>query len=202
MIIREIVPITKQKSRVVTDEEISFILYRGELSRYGLEAGRELPPAIFQEIYSEILVKRAKLRAMHLLSRTDYTEAGLRRKLDQGGYTAGAVEEAVAYVKRWHYLDDVRYARNYLEAVRGRESRRKAEAKLMEKGVSRQILKELAEENGQEPETEMILQLLRKKCARPEAADDAEKRRLYGWLARRGFRNEDIFGAFRSYFEK
>lgn len=200
MIIQEIVPITRQKSRVVTDEEISFILYRGELSRYGLEAGRELPPALFQEIYREILVKRAKLRAMHLLSRTDYTEAALRRKLEQGGYTADAVEEAVAYVKGWRYLDDVRYARNYLETVRGRESRRKAEAKLMEKGVSRQILKDLAEEDGGEPETEMILQLLRKKCPGPEGADDAQKRRLYGWLARRGFRNEDILGAFRSYF--
>ena len=41
MIIREIVPVTKQKSRVVTDEDLSFVLYKGELSRYGLEAGRE-----------------------------------------------------------------------------------------------------------------------------------------------------------------
>ena len=80
MIIREIVPVTKQKSRVVTDEDFSFVLYRGELSRYGLEAGRELPPAIFEEIYREILVKRAKMRAMHLLTRADYTEAALRRK--------------------------------------------------------------------------------------------------------------------------
>ena len=200
MIIREIVPVTKQKSRVVTDEDFSFVLYKGELSRYGLEAGRELPPAIFEEIYREILVKRAKMRAMHLLTRADYTEVALRRKLDQGGYTPGAVEEAVAYVKGWNYLDDARYARNYLEAVRGRESRRRAEAKLMEKGVSRQILKDLAEEDGGEPETGMILELLQKKCPDPEAADDAQKRRLYGWLARRGFRNEDILGVFRSYF--
>ena len=106
----------------------------------------------------------------------------------------------MAYVKGWHYLDDARYARNYLEAVRGRESRRRAEAKLMEKGVSRQILKDLAEEDGGEPETGMILELLQKKCPDPEAADDAQKRRLYGWLARRGFRNEDILGVFRSYF--
>lgn len=201
MIIQEILPITKQKSRVVTDEEISFVLYRGELSHYGLEAGRELPPAVFQEIYREILVKRAKLRAMHLLSRADYTEAALRRKLNQGGYTEAAVEEAVAYVKGWHYVDDARYAKNYLEAARGKESRRKAEARLMEKGVSRQILKDLAREDDGEPETEMVLELLRKRCPEPEMADDVRKRRLYGWLARRGFRNEDILGAFRSYFE-
>ena len=177
------------------------MLYKGELSRYGLEAGRELPPAVFEEIYREILVKRAKQRALHLLSGADYTEAGLRRKLNQGGYTAGAVEEAVAYVKKWHYLDDVRYARNYLEAACKKEGRRKAEAKLLEKGISRRILRELAGEEPPVSETGRIRELLQKKCPRPGEADDAQKRRLYGWLARRGFRNEEILDVFRSYFE-
>ena len=66
MRIVEIVPVTKTKYRVVTDEQLAFMLYKGELSRYRMKENGELTAEIFQKIYWEILVKRAKLRAMHL----------------------------------------------------------------------------------------------------------------------------------------
>ena len=88
MRIVEIVPVTKTKYRVVTDEQLAFMLYKGELSRYRLKENGELSAEIFQEIFREILVKRAKLRAMHLLTRMDYTEAEL--ETNEGRiYTAG-----------------------------------------------------------------------------------------------------------------
>ena len=37
MRIVEIVPVTKTKYRVVTDEQLAFMLYKGELSRYRLK---------------------------------------------------------------------------------------------------------------------------------------------------------------------
>ena len=82
----------KQKYRVVTDEQLAFMLYKGELSRYRLKENGELSAEIFQEIFREILVKRAKLRAMHLLTRMDYTEAELEKKLMKGEYTPQAVK--------------------------------------------------------------------------------------------------------------
>ena len=81
MRIVEIVPVTKTKYRVVTDEQLAFMLYKGELSRYRLKENGELSAEIFQEIFREILVKRAKLRAMHLLTRMDYTEAELIKEI-------------------------------------------------------------------------------------------------------------------------
>ena len=81
MRIVEIVPVTKTKYRVVTDEQLAFMLYKGELSRYRLKENGELSAEIFQEIFREILVKRAKLRAMHLLTRMDFSEAVLDKKL-------------------------------------------------------------------------------------------------------------------------
>ena len=102
MMITEILPVTKQKYRVVTDEQLAFILYKGELSHYHLQEGRELTEQEFRAIQEEVLIKRAKLRAMHLLTARDYTELQLRNKLEQGEYTQEAVDIAIEYVHSWH----------------------------------------------------------------------------------------------------
>ena len=46
MRIVEIVPVTKTKYRVVTDEQLAFMLYKGELSRYRLKENGELSAEI------------------------------------------------------------------------------------------------------------------------------------------------------------
>ena len=45
----------------------------------------------------------------------DRTEAQLREKLLQAEFSPELVEEAVAYVKSFGYIDDERYVRNYIE---------------------------------------------------------------------------------------
>lgn len=97
---------------------------RASFPRYRLKENDELSAEIFQEIFREILVKRAKLRAMHLLTRMDYTEAELEKKLMKGEYTPQAVKIAMDYVRSYHYLDDERYVARYLSAYQGRKSRR------------------------------------------------------------------------------
>ena len=140
MRIVEIVPVTKTKYRVVTDEQLAFMLYKGELSRYRLKENGELSAEIFQEIFREILVKRAKLRAMHLLTRMDYTEAELEKKLMKGEYTPQAVKIAMDYVRSYHYLDDERYVARYLSAYQGRKSRRQMQFELERKGIPREMI--------------------------------------------------------------
>ena len=69
MVITRIEPIAKTKCKIYTDEGISFVLYNKEVSRYHLAEDEELPEKISREIVEEILMKRAKLRAMHLLQK-------------------------------------------------------------------------------------------------------------------------------------
>ena len=172
MRIVEIVPVTKTKYRVVTDEQLAFMLYKGELSRYRLKENGELSAEIFQEIFREILVKRAKLRAMHLLTRMDYTEAELEKKLMKGEYTPQAVKIAMDYVRSYHYLDDERYVARYLSAYQGRKSRRQMQFELERKGIPREMIQRRQEamddEEGCVDETNMIRQLLEKRCKHPK----------------------------------
>ena len=206
MRITEIVPVTKAKYRVVTDEQLAFMLYKGELSRYRLKENGELPAETFQEIFKEILVKRAKLRAMHLLTRMDYTEAELEKKLMKGEYTPQAVKIAMDYVRSYHYLDDERYVTRYLSTYQGRKSRRQMQFELERKGIPRELIRRgqeaMVDEEGCADETDMIRQLLEKRCRNPKEADEKEKRRHYGYLMRRGFTSSEIHSVFREYFSR
>lgn len=57
------------------------------------------------------------------------------------------VEQAVAYVKSYGYLDDERYVRNYIEYRKDQKSRRQLEQELQfRKGVSPELIRKVYEE--------------------------------------------------------
>ena len=148
------------------------------------------------------MLKRAKLRCMHLLEKKDYTEKELRQKLENGKteYTEEQIDGAIAYVKSFHYVDDGRYACKYIEAMQSRKSRRQIEQELYQKGVDRELIQEAFEETGEVPEEEQIARWMEKRNFHPEEADMKEKQRMYAFLARKGFRAENIQRAMKSEF--
>ena len=78
MIVTEIEPYTKTKFKVYLDGKFAFVLYKGELSRYGIRRDEVITAGTVEKIETEVVLKRAKLRAMHLLEDMDRTEATLR----------------------------------------------------------------------------------------------------------------------------
>ena len=148
------------------------------------------------------MLKRAKLRCMHLLEKRDYTEKELRQKLENGKteYTEEQIDGAIAYVKSFHYVDDGRYACEYIEAMQSRKSRRQIEQELYQKGVDRELIQEAFEETGEVPEEEQIARWMEKRNFHPEEADLKEKQRMYAFLARKGFRAENIQRVMKSEF--
>ena len=116
MVVTKVEMLTKIKYKVYLDEEFAFVLYKGELSHYRIVEGNLLEEDTVQEILQKVICKRAKLRAMHLLEDMDRSESALREKLRQGLYPPEAVEAAISYVKSFGYLDDARYAENFVQS--------------------------------------------------------------------------------------
>lgn len=140
------------------------------------------------------LYKKARLRALHLLERADRTEKGLRQKL-LASYPEEVAEDAMDYVRSFGYLDDRRYAENYIRFRGQSRSRLQIRQELQRKGVSRELIQEAWETvSGEEEldERELIRTLVRKKYPSGAELDAGEMRRLQGYLARRGFTWEDI----------
>lgn len=193
MIVTKIEPCTKTKFKIYLDETFAFVLYKGEVSRFCIKIGEELSPETEQKIRQEVILKRAKLRTMHLLEDMDRTEEALREKLRQGLYPPDIVDQAVEYVKSFGYINDARYAENFVRSKQGSKSRKEIRMALMQKGISSEIaenaLEICYEEEGEEA---AIRRILRKKHFDPNAVDEAEKQKIYGYFGRKGFRYETV----------
>lgn len=186
-------PVNKTKWKVELDGRFAFVLYKGELSRFGIEEGAVLPEETCVRIQKEVVLKRAKLRAMHLLTDMARTESGLREKLRQGMYTEEIIDQAVAYVKSFGYLDDYKYAEQFIDSRKKSKSEREIRAILRNKGISQEIIDQAFEDaKTEDGDREAIRALIGKKHIDLCTATDQELQKLYGYLARKGFRYEDI----------
>ena len=202
MVVTKVEMMTKIKYKVYLDEQFAFVLYKGELSHYRISEGALLEEETVQEILQKVICKRAKLRAMHLLEDMDRSEAALREKLVQGLYPEEAIETAISYVRSFGYLDDARYAMNFVQSRKSSKSRREILYQLCQKGISKETAKEAVEAGfDQEDETDAIRRILEKKRVDPGTATPQQMQKLYGYLARKGFRYEDIRQVIQNYDE-
>ncbi|MCM1025271.1 MAG: recombination regulator RecX [Roseburia sp.] len=201
MRITETEELSKSRSRVWIDGEPAFVLYKGELRAYHINAGEEIAEEDYRTILEEVLPKRAKLRAMNLLTKREYTEKQLYDKLKSGGYPEEVIRTALDYVASFRYTDDLRYAVSYISDHETSRSRRRIEQDLLGKGIGRQTLEQAFDEwearGGSQDEQAMIRALLRKRNYDPDTADFQERQKTYAFLMRKGFSGEAVGRALR-----
>lgn len=191
MKVDKIDPIDKRRSRVFLDGEFAFALYWGELRRYQIEEGRELSEGQYEEILHEIVFKRARERAVYWLKCSARTEEELRRKLKDGYYPLPAIDYVIDLLKKYRYIDDEEYARNFIELNGSRKSRAELLAALCRKGISREQASGLLEENPVDEEKQ-VKNLLKKRRFDPKNSDPKETAKHISYLMRKGFSYETV----------
>lgn len=196
MIVMQLTALSRGRYRVEMEDSTAFVLYRSELAKLDISEGGDVPEEILCRIREEILPLRAKKRVMNLLQKRDYTAAGLREKLREGAYPEACIEEALAYAASYGYVDDARYAEDFIRCQLEKKSRIRIEQDLINKGISKELIGEmfekLAAEGTQQDEERMIRALLQKKNFDQRMATRQEKQRMYAFLYRRGFHTEAI----------
>lgn len=139
--------------------------------------------------------EKARRKAMLLLEHKDRTEKELRDRLRQAGFSPEICENAIEYVRSFGYINDVRYASVFILGRMNQKSKNKIMQELQQKGIDRetavQAWKQMSE--LEMPDERRVLRSAVQKKYEPGARlDEKEMRRLYGFLARRGFQYEDI----------
>lgn len=199
MIVTDVIELDKKRSKVFLDGEFAFVLYKGELRDYKIKVGSDLSLNTYDEITGTVLSKRVKLRAMNLLQKKDYTEKQLRDKLNEGLYSQELVDEAIDYVKSFRYLDDDRFARDYITYHMSMRSRNRIIQDLVQKGIGKDILmpimeeiyEEAGSESGEDVELEQIQKLLIKKHYDKDM-EYKDKQKIMAFLMRRGYSMDKI----------
>jgi len=134
----------------------------------------------------------AMAAALRLLARRGYSETELEARLQQKGFAAAQVAEALQRCRQFGYLDDGRFARERARALMrgGRAVGRSVLADLARRGIPEGIARAALEEATQEFGEEALLGDLRRRRF-PDfswrLADDRQRQRVVGYFLRRGF---------------
>lgn len=177
------------------------------IERFGLGIGAVIDDRTAVAIQRELAILQTYDRALNMLAARGRASAELRRLLVRKGEPADAVDIAIERLVSVGFLDDAAFARQFARSkgVSGGLSRRRLQQELGRRGVSRETGSEAIEtvftEEGIDEEA-AIERVARKKLRSLSSLDDATKRRrLYSFLARRGYDSDDIGRVIRGLLE-
>ena len=136
--------------------------------------------------------------ALNLLASRAYTVRNMRRKLTQKGYEPAEVSATLERLIASGLLDDARYAAEFARQrlVVGGASVRRVEQQLGAKGISRDLAKAAAAQVVSEEGVDTLVSMERVAHKKLRSLGDLEplvkRRRLFGFLARRGYDLDDV----------
>lgn len=144
--------------------------------------------------------KRAKSRALWYLSRSDHSEKALLDKLRRGDFSEKACRDAVDRMIELGLINDEAYGSRMAEYLsQSNVSKREAEAKLVTRGIPRQLAHELVA--SEEDECDKIKYLLEHKYAN-KLSDEESVKKVFAALIRKGFSYSDVKSALKDYSEE
>lgn len=180
-----------------------------------LKPGRTLTPAELAQLESGARAVACYDKALATLGARARSTADLRRWLKTKDFTDAEIAPVAEKLTALGLLDDREYARSFarsrLAPSRGFGPRRVA-AELARKGVSRALIDEVLAEHAAEQQAEVSAAKEQGTAPRLSSAEAAaakklraleklepevRRRRLYGYLARRGFSGEEIAAVLR-----
>ena len=144
------------------------------------------------EIEENVLKKRARLQCMTLLQQMDRTEQQLRQRMRQKEYPENVIDDALTYVKSYRYVDDLRYAQNYIRSRAESKSRQQITMDLLIRGVKKDQIDRAWQLADPIDEIAQILRWSEKKSFHPDTADVKETHKFYQFLLRKGFSFSNI----------
>jgi regulatory protein len=188
------------KARVFVDGEYWAELDAGVAIESGLRVGAAFG---WEEL------KRARVagerpvamgRALNLLGYRARSEAEIRERLGRYGYARETIEAVVGRLEELGYLDDAEFARLKAREKARRYGPRRVSMELRKSGVGEELAREVVEEEfaGRSEVGEARSAAARRYNGR---GSDAEARRVYGFLVRRGYSAEVCAQVAREYRE-
>lgn len=198
MTITDIQPARKGMSRIYIDGEFALSLDTRALQENAVYAGMEIDDDELCSLIERCGYRRAKEKALWLLSGQDYSRQGLFDKLRKEA-PENIAEEICDKMEELGLIDDEKYARRlahdlfYVKKL----SYRGVVYKLMEKGIDRDLCEEIADEFEIDP-VEQLIELIEKRYS-DKLEDEKLRRRTIAALQRLGYNWGDIKSALEEF---
>ena len=193
-VVTELVPAARRSGRweLSIDGRSAGYVSIEVVARLGLRVGRAIDDALASQLAAAIEEVAVYDRALGMLAARGRSSRDLRQRLIRAGATPVNADAAVTRLQDAGLVDDAAYARQVARsrvATRG-DSRRRVSQALAQAGVARATADEAVADVFTEEavdEVALVEQAARKRVRTLGDLDPAaRRRRLYGYLARRG----------------
>jgi regulatory protein len=183
---------------ILVDREVAATLSLDSIERLGVRIGAAYSESLAARVSVEAAALHTFDRAVAMLAARPRAARDLERLLVRKGEPAEHVAAAIERLKTLGILDDAQFARQFIRArIAGAGlSRRRLQSELWRRGVARDVIDDALAEVMQEDDVDedaQIAQVAAKKLRTLRSADPAAmRRRLYAFLARRGYESSAI----------
>lgn len=201
MIITDIVQKRKRLSALYIDGEFAMKLDTETLLASRFSVGSEITDEELKELIDQSNEKRAKEKALWLISYRDHSKKELTEKVRKTSDDDSA-RKAVERMEELGLVDDEKFARRYAEELIFTKhlSIKGARYKLTEKGIDRELADEILEELDPDPREHIRIIIERK--YKTALSDEKGRRRCVAALQRMGYSWSDINAVFGEYNEE
>lgn len=191
-------PRRKSLTAVYIDGEFALKLDTQTLLENRIKIGTVLDDEELKELIEKSNTRRAKEKALWLISYRDHSKKELEDKIAKSCDRTSA-EAAVERMQELGLVNDEAYARRYAQQLFEVKhlSIKGVKYKLIEKGIDRDLIDDILSEFDVDPK-EQIREIIDKKYARC-LSDEKGKRRAFSGLSRMGFTFGDIKSVIAEY---
>lgn len=213
--ITDIKPGKSKKLIIYVNDLPAFSLYDSEVKRFKLKVDDILNTEIYLSIINDILRPRALNRCLALLKSKEYTSKELKDKLKDGYYPKEVIDMVIKDLKDNRFLNDSRYAEEYIAFHSMSKSRSVIEHALYLKGIDKDTIDTAYDsffEYAQDPEKDLCIRQLEVKFPKSKYLLDGKsllteeeeyqlKNKAKAFLARKGFSFSLINEVVSEYFD-
>ena len=167
----------------------------GCIPKLGLRVGLEIETQVLQKLIKADEAIRAKNYALGLLSSQSYSKNQMVYQLGQKGFGSEAIEITLEDLEQLGHIKDEDFAKKWVERRRRSKpkGRRMLEHELANHSIDKATVDRVLGGIHDADEKEIALQVARKQATRYKSLPpEVSKRRLHGFLLRRGFDYETI----------
>lgn len=200
MTVTAVEPRKKNLSALYIDGEFAMKLDTQTLLENRISAGTELDDEALHELIQKSDLRRAKEKALWLISYRDHSSKELFEKLRRD-YSEEASAQAIERMQELSLINDEAFARRYAKELSAKhQSPQNIRYKLLQKGIDKDLADAIIEELCIDPAAE-IEALVEKKYLR-QLHDEKGLRRTISALQRAGYHYSDIKSVLSRYTEE
>lgn len=180
-------PRRRRRVNLFVDGRFALSMALGLAQEKGVHTGMTVDEAELEALRLEDERRAAYEAAIHLLSYRPRSEREMRQRLRRHNIAAGVIDETIERLRASHYLDDAAFAQFWRQSRENLSPRsgRLIRSELLSKGVDSGTATSTVE--GLDDEEAAYRAASKRLKAHQGESDDVFRRRMGGFLTRRGF---------------